>query len=93
MQQKDDTIQRIQLQNDQYKHEIALLRRHQFARRSEVLNSLQRSLLDDLVEEDIAGIEAELKKLAPSTRESAEPKQQPNRRPLPAGISRQALVG
>ena len=55
VQQKDDTIQRIQLQNDQYKHEIALLRRHQFARRSEVLNSLQRSLLDDLVEEDIAG--------------------------------------
>lgn len=88
VQQKDNTIQRIQLQNDQYKHEIAILRRHQFARRSEVLNSLQRSLLDDLVEEDIAGIEAELEKLSPTPRESAEPKQPPKRRPLPAELPR-----
>ncbi|MCP5014433.1 MAG: hypothetical protein GY938_04025 [Ketobacter sp.] len=27
-QHKDHTIQRIQLQNDQFKHEIAILRRH-----------------------------------------------------------------
>ena len=95
VQQKDHTIAQIQrqnnrykLQNDQYKHEIAILRRHQFARRSEVLNHLQRSLLDDLVEEDIAGIEAELEKLSPTPRESAEPKQQPKRRPLPAELPR-----
>ena len=95
VQQKDHALAQIQrqnnrykLQNDQYKHEIAILRRHQFARRSEVLNRLQRSLLDDLVEEDIAGIEAELEKLSPTPRASAELKQQPKRRPLPAELPR-----
>ena len=87
VQQKDNTIQRIQLQNDQYKHEIAILRRHQFARRSEVLNKHQRSLLDDLVEEDIAGIEEALEKLSPAPR-TAEPKQQPRRQSLPAELPR-----
>ena len=54
-QQKDGTIERIQrentrykLQNEQYKHEIAILRRHQFARKSEVLNRHQHSLKDVL---------------------------------------------
>jgi hypothetical protein len=56
-QQDKHTIQRIQLQNEQYKHELAILKRHRFARSSEVLDSRQRSLLDDLVEEDLAGIE------------------------------------
>ena len=52
--------QRVQLQNEQYKHELALLKRHRFARKSEVLNAHQRSLLDDLVDEDLAGIEEEM---------------------------------
>ena len=54
VQQKDQTIERIERQNnqykrqnEQYKHELAILRRHQFARKSEILNAQQRSLLDD----------------------------------------------
>jgi len=63
--QKDQTIQRVQLQNAQYKHELALLKRHRFARKSEVLNAHQRSLLDDLVDEDLAGIEEEMEWQSP----------------------------
>ncbi len=80
-------IQRYKLQNEQYKHEIAILRRYQFARKSEVLNKRQRSLLDDLVEEDIAGIEEALEQLSPAPR-TAEPKQQARHKPLPAELPR-----
>jgi transposase len=93
-QQKDGTIERIQrdntrykLQNEQYKHEIAILRRHQFARKSEVLNRHQHSLLDDLVEEDLAGIEEELDRLSPKPRPT-EAKKQPKRQPLPPELPR-----
>ena len=79
--------QRIQLQNEQYKHEIAILRRHRFARKSEVLNAHQRSLLDDLVEEDLAGIEAELEQLSPAS-STSQAKQQPKRQALPPELPR-----
>ena len=87
VEQKDQTIQRVQLQNEQYKHELAILRRHRFARNSEVLNAHQRSLLDDLVEEDLAGIEEELERQA-TTPARAQPKQPPKRKPLPGQLPR-----
>jgi hypothetical protein len=91
VQQKDQTLQRIQLQNDRYKHEIALLRRHRFARKSEVLNTHQRSLLEDLVEEDLAGIEEELERQAPTTSPS-QSRPQPKRKPLPAELPRTVIT-
>ncbi len=54
-------IQHIETVNEQLTHEIALLKRHKFAKRSEQLSPAQDSLLDDLIDTDIAAIEAELK--------------------------------
>lgn len=97
VQQKDVIIDRVEqqnnryrIQNDQYKHELAILRRHQFARKSEVLNTLQRSLLDDLVEEDLAGIEEALEKLSPTV-SRAQAKQSPKRKPLPVELPRTVI--
>ena len=88
--QKDQTIQRVQLQNEQYKHELALLKRHRFARKSEVLNARQRSLLDDLVDEDLAGIEEEMQHQS-TPKPRAKSKQQPRRRPLPPELPRTVI--
>ena len=44
-------------------HEIAQLKRLKFAKCSEQLNPQQASLLDDLIDTDIAAIEAELQSL------------------------------
>ena len=91
VQQRDQTLQRIQLQNDRYKHEIAVLRRHRFARKSEVINTHQHGLLDDLVEEDLAGIEEELERQAPTTSPS-QSRPQPKRKPLPPELPRTVIT-
>lgn len=83
-------MQRYKLQNEHYKHELAILRRHRFARKSEVLNQQQRSLLDDLVEEDLAGIEEELQQRSPAPPKAAS-KAAPKRKPLPAELPRTAI--
>lgn len=44
-------------------HEITQLKRFKFAKRSEQLSPEQASLLDDLIDTDIAAIEAELESL------------------------------
>jgi transposase len=41
-------------------HEVAILKRHKYARRSEQLNAVQGKLLDELIDSDLAAIEAEL---------------------------------
>ena len=63
-------------------HEIAQLKRLKFAKRSEQMNPEQASLLDDLIDTDIAAIEAELEALqtAPAATEN---KQKPKRTALP----------
>ena len=58
-------IHRDQTVIEQLSHEIALLKRHKFAKRSEQLSPDQGSLLDDLLDTDIAAIEAELKAVNP----------------------------
>jgi len=68
-------------------HEIAQLKRLKFAKRSEQMNPQQASLLDDLIDTDIAAIEAELQALqiAPAATET---KQKPKRTALPAEFPR-----
>lgn len=68
-------------------HEIAQLKRFKFAKRSEQLSPDQASLLDDLIDTDIAAIEAELEalKLAPT---STEVRQKPKRTALPPQFPR-----
>ena len=80
-------IHRDQAVIEQLTHEIALLKRYKFAKRSEQLSPDQISLLDELIDTDIAAIEAELKALNPAP-VTAQPRQQPKRAPLPAQFPR-----
>lgn len=73
--------------NQQLIHEIAQLKRHRFAKRSESFSPGQASLLDDLIETDLAAIEAELEILAPKP-VSSSVRQQPKRTALPAEFPR-----
>ena len=84
---RDQTIQRYRIREEKLTHEIALLRRHRFGKRSEVLNKQQLSMLDDLIEEDTAALETELDKLATRDRPRPE-KQQPARQALPPHLPR-----
>jgi len=68
-------------------HEVAILKRHKFARRSEQLDAVQGRFLDELIDSDLAVIEAELAQLAPAET-PAKPKAQPKRAPLPAALPR-----
>lgn len=77
----DQKIHRLETVNEQLSHEIALLKRHKLAKRSEQLSPDQGSLLDDLLNTSIAAIEAELKTVNPPT-SPAEPRQQLKRTPL-----------
>jgi len=71
-------------------HEIAILKRHKFAKRSEQISPAQGSLLDDLLNTDLEAIEAELKARHPAP-EQAEPRQQPKRAPLPPQFPRTVI--
>lgn len=72
---------------EQLTHEIAILKRHKFAKRSEQISPAQGSLLDDLLNTDLEAIEAELKALHPAPAQE-EPRQQPKRAPLPPQFPR-----
>ena len=62
--ERDEAIRRYRIRNEQLTHEIALLKRHRFGKRSEGINRQQYNLLEDLVDEDTAAIEQELERLA-----------------------------
>ncbi len=80
-------IHRDQAVIEKLTHEIAQLKRFKFAKRSEQLNPQQTSLLDDLIDTDIAAIEAELQTLqTPSV--PTETKQKPKRTALPPEFPR-----
>lgn len=76
-------INRDQTVIEKLTHEIAQLKRLKFAKSSEQLNPQQASLLDDLIDTDIAAIEAELQALQTALT-PAEKKQKPKRTALPA---------
>ena len=80
-------IHRDQTVIEKLTYEIAQLKRLKFAKRSEQMNPEQASLLDDLIDTDIAAIEAELQALqtAPT---ATEKKQKPKRTALPAEFPR-----
>ncbi len=73
--------------NEKLAHEIALLKRFKFAKRSEQLSPDQASLLDDVIDTDIAAIEAELEALQ-LTPVEAKMHQQPKRAALPPQFPR-----
>ena len=86
-------IHRDQTVIEQLTHEIAWYKRHKFAKRSEQLSPDQGSLLDDLLDTDIAAIEAELKAVNPPVA-PAEPRQQPKRTaPAPVRTPARSATG
>lgn len=58
--QLSQRVGHLETLNQRLNHELAVLRRHRFARRSEQLNADQLNLLDEMIDADIAAIEAEL---------------------------------
>ena len=75
---------------EQLSHEIAVLKRHKFVKRSEQISPAQGSLLDDLLNTDLEAIDAELKALRPAPAPD-EARQQPKRTPLPTQFPRTVI--
>ncbi|GGO79896.1 hypothetical protein GCM10011348_15360 [Marinobacterium nitratireducens] len=86
IQQRDQALRHSEQRNQQLTHELALLKRHKYGQRSEQLNVLQISLLEEVIDTDIAAIEVELEQL--KTTPAASDKRQPKRAPLPPQLPR-----
>ena len=85
---KDREIKHRQAKIEQLTHEMAVLKRWKFGRSREQLDSAQASLLDETIDADIAAIEQELQKLAPTPRADADTRKQPKRAALPPELPR-----
>jgi transposase len=72
---------------DKLTYEMAVLKRLKFAAKSEALNTEQRSLLEEALEEDLRALEDETDQLRPAPERPL--RQQPKRQPLPAQLPRQ----
>ena len=86
--QRDSDILYRQAKIDKLTHELVTLKRWKFGRSSEQLNGTQISLIEETIDADIAAIEEELKELAPTAKTPTQPRQQPKRAALPAGLPR-----
>ncbi|MCB1805647.1 MAG: IS66 family transposase [Candidatus Competibacteraceae bacterium] len=86
MDRKERELHYAKALNEKLTHELALLRRHRFARRSEQRASTQGRLLDELIDSDIAGLEAELAQAQPAN--TTPPRTSPKRAPLPPQLPR-----
>ncbi|RAH36294.1 MULTISPECIES: IS66 family transposase [unclassified Halomonas] len=85
--QSQKTLRHTEQVNQKLTYELALLKRHAFGKRSEQLNVLQISLLDEVVDADIAAIETELEDLK-LTAATPTPKKVPKRAALPPELPR-----
>lgn len=83
-------IHRDQTIIEQLTHEIAILKRHRFAKRSEQISPDQGNLLDDLLNTDLEAIDAELSALMPEPA-PGKTRQQPKRAPLPSQFPRTVI--
>ena len=88
LESKDRAIHHRDAVIEKQAHELALLKRHKFARRSEQFKGVQGQLLDELIDADLAAMEAELAELLPTQAPTAPAKQQPKRTPLPPQLPR-----
>jgi transposase len=86
--QKDEALKLKQLKIEQLTHEMATLKQWRFGRHSERLDSGQRSLLEESIDEDLEAIGLELKELQSSPKAAQPPKDKPRRVALPAGLPR-----
>jgi len=81
---RDEELKRKQLKIDQLTHEMALIKRWRYARRSEQLDAVQRSLLDESIDADLEAISLEIEAL--KEKPASTPKAQPRRLKLPAKL-------
>ena len=63
---RDEELKRKQLKIDQLTHEMAIIKRWRYARRSEQLDAVQRSLLDESIDADLEAIGLEIEALRES---------------------------
>ena len=84
--QHRDAIKWRDLKIAQLTHEMATLKRWTFGKRSEQVTGLQRSLLDEAIDEDLEAIATELEELSPSRPERS--KGTPKRAHLPKELPR-----
>ena len=83
---RDQELKAKQLKIDQLTHEMAILKRYRFDRKSEQMDPAQRSLLDESIDADIEAIFLEIETLKlPST---VAAKEKPRRVALPASLPR-----
>src|ERR1700761_5867728 len=61
--QQTELLKSRQLKIDQLTHEMATLKRWRFARRSEQIDAVQWTLLDESIDADLKAIELELESL------------------------------
>jgi transposase len=86
---RDAEIKCKQLKIDQLTHEMATLKRWQYGRHSEQIDAVQRSLLDESIDADIAAISLEIEALR--EKPVALPKNHPRRTALPAAFPRREI--
>ena len=87
--QQGQALKAKQLKIDQLTHEMAVLKRWQFGRRSERLDPAQRSLLEETIDADLEAIEQELEAL--QTTRPVPAKATPRRTALPAHLPRRDI--
>ena len=86
---RDAEIKAKQLKIDQLTHEMAILKRYRFDRRSEQMDVVQRSLLDETIDADIEAISLEIEAL--KDKPASPPKDKPRRVALPAEFPRREV--
>lgn len=86
---RDQELKHKQLKIDQLMHEMAILKRWRYDRRSEQLDLVQRSLLDESIDADIEAISLEIEAL--QERPPSAPKEKPRRVALPASFPRREI--
>src|SRR6202050_2505592 len=83
---RDAELKHKQLKIDQLTYEMATLKRWRYGRRNEELDAVQRSLLDESIDADLAAIALEIEALR--DKPSSTPKSKPRRVALPAKFPR-----
>ena len=86
---RDAEIKAKQLKIDQLTYEMATLRRWRYDRRSEQLDVMQRSLLDESIDADIEALSLEIEAL--KDKPASPPKEKPRRFALPASFPRREI--
>lgn len=86
---RDQELKAKQLKIDQLTHEMAILKRWHFDRRSEQMDPMQRSLLDESIDADIEAICLEIEALKETP--ASPPKEKPRRVALPASFPRREI--